>query len=216
MDNGSGSDEDDALNRSCESVLSCELDNNLNYSDEESEMPKQEVVKKERKKKQPIRHFRQEVDTNVYKISLATLKDGAEMASGDPVFCKACQAVFNMHSVIEEGKESGMDGQLWKCEFCNTKNEVNFEPEELPKSKAVNYILEAAAQVQDKKLMGKQEISVVFCIDISGSMCVSQPIVGKHSIKGDKTNTLKDLMKFSDGSDQRLQGENNVTYISRM
>lgn len=65
-------------------------------------------------------------------------------------------------------------------------------------------------------MVGKQEISVVFCIDMSGSMCVSQPVVGKHSIKGDKTNELKNLMKFSDGSDQRLQGENNITYVSRM
>jgi copper chaperone CopZ len=83
-------------------------------------------------------------------------------------------------------------------------NEVDMEPEEVPKSKEVNYILEAAAQVMDKKQVGKQDISVVFCIDISGSMCVSQPIVGKHSIKGDRSKGLKDLMKFSDGSDQRL------------
>jgi len=27
---------------------------------------------------------------------------------------------------------------------------------------------------------------------------------------------MKDLMKFSDGSDQRLQGEKNTTYVSRM
>jgi hypothetical protein len=65
-------------------------------------------------------------------------------------------------------------------------------------------------------MMGMQDISVVFCIDISGSMCVSQPIAGKHQIKGDKVKTLKDFMKFSDGSDQFLQGEKNLTYISRM
>jgi len=57
---------------------------------------------------------------------------------------------------------------------------------------------------------------VVFCIDISGSMCVSQPIAGKHSIKGDKKGALNNLMRFSDGSDQRLEGEDNVTYISRL
>ena len=59
------------------------------------------------------------------------------------------------------------------CEFCHTSQEVSFEPEELPKTNAVNYILEAAAQVHEKKMLGKQEVSVVFCIDISGSMCVS-------------------------------------------
>jgi len=47
-------------------------------------------------------------------------------------------------------------------------------------------------------------------------MCVSQPIEGKVKIKGDKTKDMKDLMRFSDGSDQFLQGERNVTYVSRM
>ena len=57
----------------------------------------------------------------------------------------------------------------------------------------------------DKKL-GQDvnaDISVIFCLDISGSMCVSQPIEGKHKIKGDKVANLnKDLLKFGDGSDQ--------------
>lgn len=67
-----------------------------------------------------------------------------------------------------------------------------------------------------KKLEGSKEISVVFCIDQSGSMCVSSPIQGKVNIKGDKKNDLKEFTKFGDGSDQFLQGERNVTYISRM
>ena len=47
-------------------------------------------------------------------------------------------------------------------------------------------------------------------------MCVSQPVKGKFKIKGDKTGAMRDLMKFSDGSDQFLQGERQVTYVSRM
>lgn len=47
-------------------------------------------------------------------------------------------------------------------------------------------------------------------------MCVSQEIKGKHKLKGDRTSELQEFMKFSDGSDQRLQGERNVTYVSRM
>jgi hypothetical protein len=65
-------------------------------------------------------------------------------------------------------------------------------------------MMEAAAQVQDKKVMGKKDISVIFVMDQSGSMCVSTPIQGKHQLKGDKTNEMKELMKFSDGSDQFL------------
>lgn len=33
--------------------------------------------------------------------------------------------------------------------------------------------------------MGGQDISVVFCLDVSGSMCVSQAIEGKHNLRGD-------------------------------
>lgn len=47
-------------------------------------------------------------------------------------------------------------------------------------------------------------------------MCVSQPIQGKHQLKGDKVKEMNDLKKFGDGSDQFLQGERNVTYVSRM
>lgn len=118
-----------------------------------------------------------------------------------------------MHSVITQ-VEGGK--QIWTCEFCMATNEVDIDEEEKPKTKNVNYIVEGAAQVMDKKAGGKKDISVVFCVDQSGSMCVSQPVKGKHQIKNDRTKDLQDLMKFSDGSIQTRQNERNVTYVSRM
>lgn len=119
----------------------------------------------------------QEVDTNVFLIKLGCLKDSGEMATGDPVFCAKCQAVFNKYSKITDA----MGTQVWHCEFCLAKNPVQLEPEEMPKTEGVNYILEAAAQIIDKKQQGKpKDVSVVFCVDISGSMCVSTPIQGSH------------------------------------
>ena len=49
------------------------------------------------------------------------------------------------------------------------------DEEEMPKDSQVTYLLEAAAQVQDALAGGNaaQDISVVFCMDISGSMCVT-------------------------------------------
>jgi hypothetical protein len=48
-------------------------------------------------------------------------------------------------------------------------------------------------------------------------MCVSTPIQGSHKIKGDRIRDMKnDLMKFSDGSDQRLEGDHGMTYVSRL
>lgn len=99
--------------------------------------------------------FNQEVDTNVFSINMSTLKQGGEgyeIASGDPIFCKQCNAAFNMHSKVEEVKrDEGEPSQVWQCEFCLVKNDVFIEPEEMPKGNQVNYIVEATAQVLDKK-----------------------------------------------------------------
>ena len=70
------------------------------------------------------------------------------------------------------------------------KNIVEIEKEEKPTTKAVNYIVEAAQQVQDKQSQDGKENSVIFCIDQSGSMCVSQPVQGNFKIKGDRKDEL--------------------------
>jgi hypothetical protein len=126
-----------------------------------------------------------EVDTNVFQISLSCLKENAELATGDPELCKSCKAVFNKDSkIVIVGNQ-----QVWNCEFCNQTNDVSLEDEEIPKSNIINFLVEAAAQVEDKKLAG-QDISVIFCLDVSGSMCVTQPVAGKHQIKGDRKKEL--------------------------
>jgi hypothetical protein len=128
-----------------------------------------------------------EVDTNVFEIQFSCLKNEAVLATGDPEVCKQCNAILNLDSKIVTVENN----QVWNCEFCNTANEVMLDDEELPKNSTVNYLVEAAAQVEDKKL-GGQDISVIFCLDTSGSMCVSQAVEGKYSIKNDKN---KDLAK---------------------
>jgi len=103
-------------------------------------------------KQAPARVFRQEIDTNIFKIGFKTLQDNAELATGDPTECQRCKAFFNVHSKVEEGKSADHEEtQTWTCEFCNHANPVDIEEEEKPKNKAVNFILEAAAQIQDKK-----------------------------------------------------------------
>ncbi len=87
-----------------------------------------------------------ETDTNIFQVSMACLKNNAELATGDPEFCKTCNAVFNSESVIKKNLVMGKDPeQIWQCEFCNTENKVCFEDEELPKHSEINYLLEAPA-----------------------------------------------------------------------
>ena len=63
--------------------------------------------------------------------------------TGDAVFCSKCNAVFNKSSaLIEEGANNQ---QIWICEFCNQRNEVDIGPEEIPQSTEATYLLEAAA-----------------------------------------------------------------------
>lgn len=140
------------------------------------------------------------------------------MATGDPEICPKCQAVFSKFSKIEKIEQMDKsEKEIWTCEFCCSKNEVCLDEEEIPKVSTINYLVEAAAQVADKK-MGGQEISVVFCLDISGSMCVTESVKGKLNIKGSRLAQEKaDLMKFGDGSDQFTnQAQKNITYISRL
>ena len=137
------------------------------------------------------------------------LKNNAEIATGDAEFCQSCKAVFNFKSVL--------DVDCWKCEFCNHDNKVNLEEEEKPQTDAVSYLIEASAQVENKKMSG-QDISVIFCLDVSGSMCVSEPIQGKHAIKGNRVQKdYNAFSRFGDGSDQFMnQAEKGMTYVSRL
>ena len=65
-----------------------------------------------------------------------------QLATGDPVKCTSCHAIFNMYSTLQD-----KDGkQLWKCEFCNQENTVSLEQEELPAKETISYMLEAAPE----------------------------------------------------------------------
>lgn len=96
-----------------------------------------------------------------------------------------------LSELTEEEKKSQEleDEKVWVCEFCNTRNIVNLMEEEIPKKDAVNYILENAKAEENKK-RSEEEISIVFCVDISGSMGVTKPMAGKFKIKGDWLSEL--------------------------
>ena len=68
--------------------------------------------------------------------------------------------------------------QIWTCEFCGTNKEVELVPEEIPTLNDTTYLLTGAAAVQSEGGGGPlgDESLVVFCIDISGSMCVTTEV----------------------------------------
>jgi hypothetical protein len=104
-------------------------------------------------------------------IQLSSLAEESALASGDPVFCGSCNAIFNKFSKICE--ENGE--QTWTCEFCQYKNEVVLDQNEVPTQESVNYILENEVLVEeekgaDKKVKIESDAPIIFCLDTSGSM----------------------------------------------
>ena len=129
------------------------------------------------------RKFKCEVDTNVMSIKLNTLKEEADYATGDPVVCSGCSAVFNINSKLEANPEGD---QLWTCEFWGVPNEVVVDEQEVPKNETVIYVLEdeKAAKAneemkedKDKKKKAKNEDApIIFWLDVSGSMKKGQAL----------------------------------------
>jgi len=173
---------EDQMYYSNESASDEDLDNFAQEMQKEAKGPPQlkEIPKPPKAKKG--RKHRQEIDTNVVSIRADNFSLDTKYATGDPFYCIGCKAIFNSYSKIEE-----MDGaMIWKCEFCDTKNPLNLDKEEFPKSPYMSYLLEAkpALKPGEAKLpevpttMGNDEISVIFAVDLSGSMDATQHYSG--------------------------------------
>ena len=70
--------------------------------------------------------------------------------------------------------------QVWVCEFCGTTNEVDIVAEEMPASEEITYLLTppvaSSGAESATPTSGMQESLLVFCIDTSGSMCVTTEV----------------------------------------
>ena len=209
-------------NLSCEEMDSDDLGGDLNLSDCEDGSNERHFRRQFKKNKRAAgaersaNNYAQEFDTNVFEVKLDCLADKGQLATGDAEICIKCQAVFNKFSVLTEREGN----QIWKCEFCANENDVMIGEEEVPQTDELTYLLEASAQVQAAAVGGNaaQDISIIFCVDISGSMCVSQPVAGKHKLKGDKLAAMTAQMRqFGDGSDQFINAaDRGMTYVSRI
>lgn len=103
-----------------------------------------------------------EVDTNVVEIKLASLIDEVQTSTSQLLTCSECKAVLNSQSkVTAEG-----DQLVWKCEFCSVLNrfEAGFH---LPTSNIMTYVTSGSFAAPTET---SQQRTIVFCIDISGSM----------------------------------------------
>ena len=154
-------------------VDSDELNNASFDSDREEERKKVsfKIPKKSVKKRSP--KYQHEVDTNVMSINLSVLKNNNDVVTGDPIFCTNCSAVFNCFSKLTNDEDAenhdtetvtDVHKQFWMCEFCQTKNLVFIENEEIPTKESLNYLLEADEVDEEVKegLASDNDTSLIF------------------------------------------------------
>ncbi|BFZ09174.1 hypothetical protein BsWGS_12213 [Bradybaena similaris] len=150
-------------------------------------------------------------DTNIVSVSFNTLLLPSNMHAGEPVICVNCHAVLSHISRVD------MTSKVWQCEFCSAAAEVDIEPEEIPRSEDVTFLLEPAMTTSTSTFSGVDQSLVVFCVDVSGSMCVTTEVSGKLKLRG--TSQLKRLQSFNEDHDNQYlpsQFHRDVTYISRL
>ncbi|KAL5010727.1 hypothetical protein ScPMuIL_013032 [Solemya velum] len=154
----------------------------------------------------------EKADTNVVSIKLDKLISPSNMHTGDPVYCTSCQSILsNISKLAPEA-----NNKIWECEFCSVKNCFDIDPEEVPKVDDVTYMLEPALSTTASGAFGMDESLVIFCIDISGSMCVTTAVPGIVKLRGSQSQSS--MGRFNtERSDQYFPNQpRNVTYVSRL
>jgi len=150
-------------------------------------------------------------------LDLGTLGDKANtIATGDPFVClnNKCKGILSgIDDLIMNDKEMKVDNEekIWICQLCGQRNIVELQLEEKPQGETVDYILEPPL---DEK--SDDKYNIIFCVDISGSMCVTQEMEGKIKLRG--IQDMSEINAFNeDHSDQFLPNQKrNTTWVSRL
>jgi hypothetical protein len=148
-------------------------------------------------------------DTNVCAFKLDSLaKDSADIYAGDPQFCAGCHAALSATSKATPLAEPP-GRMLWVCEFCDARNEITVEPSELPTEQSRDYILSPATEAK----VDPAADTVVFCVDVSGSMCVTKEVAGRLRLKSSHS-----LAGFGELGHEDVRPPRNAqtTWVSRL
>lgn len=167
-----------------------------------------------------------EGDLNFFVLAFDGTKEAEKnLAGGDPYPCKKCGSILNRFStvisaeqVVDKEHELKGNESLWVCEFCNHVNKLLIEKEEIPTKEDVVYVLESALEQGGTE----NDSTIIFCIDLSGSMNSTSEIAGKVELKfGLCQEEIEMLKQFMEPGDEAqfnfLPGAHNKdkTFISR-
>ena len=199
------------------SVNSAEFDKDMERDSNDSE--NEEPAPMNQNKKEG-RVYKKEIDVNVCLIKYDGLQNEAENNVLRLCQCQQCKSYLNKYSnIIPEN-----DKYNWKCEFCSHENkDLIINKVDIPLNDTIENCL-APGINKELKTPEKDDSSLVFCFDISGSMCQSYD-VGKvlknkfNKILGKKDNKNKFKFQNNNSDDEDNQFDynmENTNYISRL
>ena len=199
------------------SVNSAEFDIDMERDSNDSE--NEEPAPMNQNKKEG-RVYKKEIDVNVCLIKYDGLQNEAENNVLRLYQCQQCKSYLNKYSnIIPEN-----DKYNWKCEFCSHENkDLIINKVDIPLNDTIENCL-APGINKELKTPEKDDSSLVFCFDISGSMCQSYD-VGKvlknkfNKILGKKDNKNKFKFQNNNSDDEDNQFDynmENTNYISRL
>ena len=166
--------------------------------------------------------FKKAIDTNVCVIRYKSLENPSKNLP-QLYKCQKCEAYLNKYSVLIP-KNNKFE---WKCEFCSSiNNDIIINGENMPKDEIIEKCVEPNIV---KETNSGDESTLIFCFDISGSMCQSynvgsnlkekfNKILGKKSVK--KSSLFGSSIEYQDDDKIDFSNydftQNNTNYISRL
>lgn len=175
----------------------------------------------------------QKVIPNQVRIRLGKQLELERLQTGEAILCTGCSCCFS------ELSNYSTDDKSWKCEFCGKVNEqIYLDAEEIPTNskEGLEYVLE----FPEKAESNEDEQLITICLDLSGSMCVSNEIPSLQSAwrsvrqkYGDKEELMNESSQYSnaqkdkkmleealgdaiDMESQWMDGEEGNQYITRL
>lgn len=154
-------------------------------------------------------------DPNAPKIVVESEDKQGEKKAEANVENKGAEKIPEKLPDLEEGQV------FWKCEYCGNMNVIDEMDEgEIPTKETYDYVVEPAPENKDGQASGSDR-PVIFCIDTSGSMCVTTEVQGNFKLKGAPQNAQDEFgadmsAEFRAEIAYQRRQRQRVSYVSRL
>lgn len=156
--------------------------------------------------------------TNIGEIAFNSITEHQQLIQEKLIICKECGAVLNIYSKVVD--------YVWNCEMCGETNQIKIQ-EQHYKQQLEKYdrlfVVENIKQEFEKKKK-KEEDTIIFCVDNSGSMSemvkLQDPKLIGH-LKKHRERMLEsqlkelDLIKAVMDEQEYQEQKQNIIYFSK-